>query len=174
MILHTERLRLEPCSAAHYDGLRAVNTDPVVMRFLGGPQSPQETRDWIARAEARWAALGYSWWTILRADIDGSTDATAGATIGAGCIQHVENDPAQPVEIGWRLLPAAWGKGYAIEAARAMAGFAFNDLGLARLYANADPDNAASIRVMERLGMRSLGLQQHYGGPCATYVLDRP
>jgi len=166
-ILTTHRLRLEPCGMQHHDGLRVVNGDPEVMRFVGGvPQDAEQTAAWIRRAEARWAELGFSWWTILLAD--------SGKVIGACCVQHIENDPAQECEIGWRLLPDCWGKGYATEAARAMIGFAFRELDLPRLFSIADPRNKASTRVMERLGMRSLGLQRHYGTEAATYVLDRP
>ncbi len=166
-ILETQRLRLEPCGMGHYDGLRAVNADPEVMRFVGGaPQTPDETAAWIRRAEGRWSELGFSWWAIRL--------ARSGAVIGACCLQHIENDLGQEMEIGWRLLPAHWGRGYATEAAGAMIGFGFGKLGLARLYSIADPRNTASIRVMQRLGMRSLGLQRHYGTDAATYVLDRP
>lgn len=87
---------------------------------------------------------------------------------------HIENDSTQPLEIGWRLQPAHWGRGLATEAARAMAGFSFDRLRAPCLYGVADPRNAASIRVMQRLGMRSLGLERHYGALCATWRLDRP
>ena len=165
--LHTDRLRVEPCGMHHYDGLRGVNADPEVMRYVGGAsQTPAETEAWIRRAEDRWTRLGYAWWVIRLA---------AGDTIiGACCLQHIENDPAKELEIGWRLLPAHWGHGYATEAARAMVDFAFRTLEVPRLFSIADPRNTASTRVMQRLGMRSLGLQRHYGTDAATCVLDRP
>lgn len=166
-ILTTGRLRLEPCSTRHFAGLRVVNCDPAVMRFVGGrPQTPEETAAWIARAEARWRIHGYSWWVIRLGD--------GGDIIGACCLQHIENDPAQELEIGWRLLPGHWGKGYATEAAGAMVDYGFGTLAVSRLFANADPANDASIRVMQRLGMRSLGLQCHYGQYCASYLIERP
>lgn len=167
MILNTGRLRLEPCSDRHYHGLRAVNSDPEVMRYIGGvPQTAEETRAWIGRAEARWRELGYAWWVMTLAGSD--------TVIGACCLQHIENDPAQELEMGWRLLPSHWGRGYATEAAQAMLHFGFRTLAVPRLYSIADPRNTASIRVMQRLGMRSLGLRHHYGHDCATYVIERP
>jgi RimJ/RimL family protein N-acetyltransferase len=55
----------------------------------------------------------------------------------------------------WYLLdPAVWGRGYATEAARALVAFAFEGLGVRRVYADVDPRNGASARVCERLGMR--------------------
>ncbi|MDQ2691068.1 MAG: GNAT family N-acetyltransferase, partial [Chloroflexota bacterium] len=58
------------------------------------------------------------------------------------------------VEIGYRLRRSAWGKGFATEAACAVRDFAFNSLGMQRLIALIDPDNIASIRVAEKLGMQ--------------------
>lgn len=165
--LTTDRLRLEPCGARHFAGMRVVNGNPAVMHFIGGrPQTPQETAAWIARAEARWRIHGFSWWVILLPGAD--------TIIGACCLQHIENDPAQELEIGWRLLPGQWGRGYATEAARAMLDHGFRTLPAPRLFSIADPSNTASIRVMERLGMRPLGLRHHYGQDCATYVIERP
>jgi RimJ/RimL family protein N-acetyltransferase len=58
------------------------------------------------------------------------------------------------VEIGWRLPQAAWGGGYATEAARAAAQFAFDHLGLDEIVSMTTPSNTPSQRVMQRLGMR--------------------
>lgn len=59
--------------------------------------------------------------------------------------------------IGWSLHPDVQGRGYATEAARALLDFAFGERRLHRVTANGDPRNAASTRVMERLGMRREG-----------------
>jgi RimJ/RimL family protein N-acetyltransferase len=58
------------------------------------------------------------------------------------------------VEVGWRLLPAAWGHGYATEAARASLRVGFEQIGLRGIVSFASASNARSIAVMERLGMR--------------------
>jgi RimJ/RimL family protein N-acetyltransferase len=57
-------------------------------------------------------------------------------------------------EIGYELNPDYWGRGYATEAARALVAFAFGELGLHRLSAQCIADNAASIKVLRKLGMR--------------------
>ena len=165
MILHTERLRLEPCAMRHYDAVRAINCDPEVMRFVGGVQSEDGTREWIALAESRWAERGFGWW-VLR--LPASDDVA-----GLACLQHIEHDRTQEHEIGWRLARAWWGQGLATEAARAVIGFAFDELGLARVHSIADPDNAASLAVMRRLGMRDTGRRRHYGADCQTYLLEK-
>ncbi len=166
-VLETARLRLEPIDDRHEAGLLPINGDAEVMRYIGHgqPETPEQTRAGIARIKGRWATYGFSWWAFI--------ERASGEIVGTGCIQHLEHDPAQPLEIGWRLRRDQWGKGLAIEAARAMARFAFDVLGAPRLYAVADPDNVRSTRVMERLGMRSLGIETHYDWPCATYRLER-
>ncbi|WP_342238946.1 GNAT family N-acetyltransferase [Inquilinus sp. OTU3971] len=166
-ILYTPRLRLEPYAERHFAGLLVLNSDPMVMRYVDGTtDTAEDVRAGIARVQERWATQGFSWWAFLFAGSD--------EVIGAGCIQHIENDPAQPLEIGWRLRPDYWGQGLATEAARAMADFTFTTLGAPCLYGVADPRNAASIRVMQRLGMHNIGLERHYGAECAVWRLDAP
>ncbi|CAD6557211.1 GNAT family N-acetyltransferase [Paraburkholderia sabiae] len=166
-LLETLRLRLEPFDETHFAGLLALNSDPVVMQFLGdgSPATAVEVQASIASAKERWERFGFSWWSIIRQDSD--------EIIGAGCVQHIENEPGNPVEIGWRLKRDHWGHGYATEAARAMIAFAFDVLGVAAIHATTHPSNERSINVMKRLGMRSLGLQPYYGRLVAVYVLER-
>lgn len=162
--LHTPRLRLEPFRDEHFDGLYEMNSDPAVMRYITGrPDTREETRAGIERVKARWAELGYSWWAFI--------DRASGELVGAGAIQHLNRDTSQPLEIGWRLKPAHWGKGLASEAAQHMAAFAFDDLRTPLLLSICDPDNPASARVMQRLGMRYRGLERWYGHDCATYAI---
>lgn len=165
-MLMTERLRLEPIDDRHFDGLQAMNSLPEVMRFVGGqPETPQQTRDMIALVKGRWAQHGFSWWAFI--------ERASGRLVGAGCIQYLGRDPANPHEIGWRLAPDCWGRGLASEAARAMAAFAFETLGAPTLVAVCLPENAASRRVMETLGMRYRGLEDWYGRPHAVFALTR-
>jgi RimJ/RimL family protein N-acetyltransferase len=165
-ILTSARLIYEPFAAAHFPGLHAMNSDPDVMRYLlGRPETPDETRAMIARVQARWAEWGYSWWTLL--------DRASGEVVGAGGIQHLGRQLSGPHEIGWRLRRDAWGRGLASEAARTMAGYAFTVLDAPRLCAIRHPDNLASLRVMERLGMRYVGLDHCDGMDVALHNLSR-
>lgn len=164
-ILHSARLRFEPMAQAHYDGLRVLNADPAVMRYLSGrPETPDETHAAIARVQARWSALGYAWWSLIERD--------TGELVGAGCIQHLGHDPANPHEIGWRLRPDRWGRGYAIEAAERMARFAFEGLEAPLLCAICDPANTPSRRVMEKLGMHCRGEETWHARPALVYEID--
>jgi len=165
-ILTTARLRLEPCSDAHLDQLHALNREPEVMRYITGkPETREETQVFIDRVQARWAEWGYSWWSIFELE--------TAELIGAGCIQHMGRDAANPLEIGWRLRPDKWHQGFALEAAQAMAAFAFETLKAPELCAVCDPDNKASAHVMTRLGMTYRGIERWYEADCAVYAISR-
>jgi RimJ/RimL family protein N-acetyltransferase len=161
-ILVTPRLRLEPICPAHYDGLRVLNADPAVMRFISGrPETPEETTAMIERVQGRWKQFGYSWWSFIEQE--------SGELVGAGCIQHLGHIPANEHEIGWRLRSDRWGRGYASEAARRMAAFAFDDLNAPSLAAVCHPDNLDSAKVMGRLGMRYRGEEVWHAQTVSVY-----
>jgi RimJ/RimL family protein N-acetyltransferase len=165
-ILTTPRLRLEPMTEAHFDGLFAMNSDPAVMRYITGrPDTPEETLAMIGLVKQRWAKWGFSWWSFFEHE--------TGEIIGAGCIQHLGRDPANPLEIGWRLRQDKWGQGFASEAARKMAEFAFDTLQGELLCAICDPDNHDSSRVMQRLGMRFRGEETWNDRNVAVYEITR-
>ena len=170
-LLATARLNLVPFASVHVDGLNAMNSDPAVMRYLSGhPETRDDTAAIVKRVERRWTECGYSWWSFI--------DRVSGEIVGAGAVQNLrreataEPDPACPLEIGWRLRRDCWHQGLASEAARAMAGFAFDTLEADELYAVCHPDNVASAKVMKRLGMQDCGIQTWYGKGLTTYRLS--
>ncbi|WP_077032666.1 GNAT family N-acetyltransferase [Pelomonas sp. KK5] len=164
-ILTTARLRLEPITDAHFEGLHALNSDAEVMRYVTGrPDTPEDTWEAIERTKARWAEWGYSWWAFIEIE--------TGELVGAGCVQHLGRDKANPHETGWRLRRDRWGRGYAIEAAREMARFAFEDLRAPELCAVCMPENVASSRVMERLGMSYRGSGHWYDMEMSVYGMS--
>jgi RimJ/RimL family protein N-acetyltransferase len=160
MILRTSRLRLEPVEESHVEGLLALHSDPLVMRFLGGPKTDEEVWAWIGEARNQWERFGFGWWAAIAQRTE--------QFVGVASTQHLETDKAKPIEIGWRLRPAHWGQGFATEAGRAMLRFAFDELQVPEVYAVARPENHASLRVMERLEMHPAGLRLFYGRMCAT------
>ena len=94
-----------------------------------------------------------------------------GVTIGAAGLQHLEGGPE--VEVGYRFLKEHWGHGYATEAARASVAYGFDDVGLTRIVAVALETNVASRRVLEKCGLREIGLVQAYGLEHVKYEIDR-
>jgi RimJ/RimL family protein N-acetyltransferase len=166
-VLTTARLRLEPFSETHLEGLHAMNADPEVMRYITGrPETRDETWASIDRVKARWAEWGYSWWSFI--------ELKSGELVGAGCIQHLGRDPANPLEIGWRLRRDKWRRGLAIEAAVRMATFAFETLGAPLLRAVCHPDNVASAAIMKKLGMHYCGIERWYDADLAAFEITQP
>jgi RimJ/RimL family protein N-acetyltransferase len=171
--LTTARLRLEPITGHHLDAMNAMNSDPEVMRYLSGkPESRAETMAVIERIQARWADTGYSWWAAMALD--------TGELVGAGALQNLRRemtllpDPSCPLEMGWRLSRAHWGRGLASELAIAIRDFAFETQAADELLAVCDPDNTASAAVMQRIGMQPQGLQHWYGKELTTYRITAP
>lgn len=174
--LHTTRLRLEPFAEEHLEGLHEMNRRPEVMQYITGqPETREQTAAAVARVQRSWTVLGTSWWAFIA--------VASGRVVGAGCIQYARRDatlPADllslrtnPLEIGWRLHPDFWHVGLASEAAARMATFAFDTLAAPGIIAVRHPENAASGRVMDRLGMRYRGLEMWYGERLATHELSR-
>ncbi|MDE2428832.1 MAG: GNAT family N-acetyltransferase [Burkholderiales bacterium] len=164
-ILTTKRLRLEPITDAHFEGLFAMNSDPAVMRYITGKADTREdTQAMIERVKARWLEYGFSWWSFFERE--------SNQLIGAGCIQYLGRDPANPLEIGWRLRQDKWRQGFASEAAEVMAAFAFDHLHADQLWAVCHPENAASAHVMQKLGMQFRGVQRWYDQDTATYTMS--
>ncbi|WP_039016900.1 GNAT family N-acetyltransferase [Halocynthiibacter namhaensis] len=166
-IIHTQRLRLVPFSTEHQDALYEMDSDPDVMRYLGdgSVKTPEETAAGIERVQKRWRKLGYGWWAVFECETN--------EIIGAACLQNLANQDEAPLEIGWRLKPSAQGKGFATEAGFAAIRFAFEEIGTDYLVAVANPQNYASQQVMERLGMRCIGVEEHYAEPCVVYELHK-
>ena len=165
-MLATARLRLEPFADSHLAGLQRMNEDLEVMRYLGGrAETPDETQAAIDRVKARWAEWGYSWWSFFEHE--------GGELVGAGCIQHLDGERSNPLEIGWRLRRDRWRSGLASEAAERMAAFAFDDLAAPCLVAICHVDNAGSERVMQRLGMRFIRIEPWRGAQVKRYEIDR-
>ena len=165
-ILTTQRLRLEPINDKHLEGLCDLNSDPLVMRYITGkPDTREDTMAGIERIKARWITVGYSWWSFI--------ELATNEIVGAGCIQHLGQDTANPLETGWRLRSDKWQQGFASEAANTMATYAFDSLAADLLCAVCDPENAASAHVMKKLGMRYRGIEYWYEVEDAVYEITR-
>lgn len=165
-LLHTQRLRLEPFNDEHLDGLFRLNSDPEVMRYITGkPETREETIAMIERIKARWIEFGFSWWSFIELETN--------ELIGAGCIQYLGRDPANPLEIGWRLRQDKWGQGFASEAAQRMAAFAFDQIGGDSLFAVCDQENIGSANVMKKLGMQYRGIERWYDMDTLVYTMTR-
>ncbi len=148
LVLTTERLSLRHFHLLDAEAMMPVFGDPEVMRFGDGVKTPEWVREWtltcLERYYQRW---GFGPYAVV--------EKQSQELIGYCGLFYFPDVGGKPeVEIGYRLRRSAWGKGFATEAACAVRDFAFNSLGMQRLIALIDPDNIASIRVAEKLGMQ--------------------
>jgi len=146
--LVTDRLLLREWRDADREPFAEMNADPRVMEHFPAMLSRPESDAFVDRIVARWSANGYGLWVVeRRAD---------GAFLGfTGLAAPVVDVPGMPpfVEVGWRFAAAAWGHGYATEAARAAVAWGFDVLGLDEIASWTTVANLRSRAVMERLGM---------------------
>ena len=147
--LETDRLTLRPFTAADFEAIHAMRSDPDVVRYLyQEPLSPEETRELLTRriAATSWTREG-DW---LGAAV---VERASGLTVGdVGLCWVSERD--RTAEIGFTFDPRHQGKGLATEAGRALLDWAFTAAGLHRVIGRTEARNGASARVLEKLGMR--------------------
>ena len=164
--LRTARLLLRPLELADLDAMRLVFLDERVSRFVGDGRVWDQTAaaSWLSRAQAHLDGQGFGSLAVV--------EVATGRTIGEAGLILLEGGPQ--VELTYTLAHDAWGAGFATEAARAVVAWGFGSVGLQRIVAVVHPQNAASLRVVEKLGMRPLGLAMHYGAELLTCELAAP
>jgi len=164
--LTTERLELRPLEPEDLEDLAVLLGDPVGMASWPAPLTFEETRSWIERNRARYAADGFGRCAVVWRE--------TGELVGdAGLISTVVEDTPE-VELGWVVRHDLWGRGIATEAGAAWRDFAFATLGLPRIVSMIDETNVASRRVAEKLGL-SLERPAMWGeDPMLMYSLTRP
>ena len=138
--LHTKRLTLRPHVHADYEPLAAFyQTDRA--QYVNGPVDPIRVWYGFGMDVGSWDLQGFGAWAITHSD---------GTLFGQVGLNRPPFFPEN--ELGWILFDGYEGHGYATEAARAARAFAYDTLGWTTAVSYIDPENAASIRVAERLG----------------------
>ncbi len=165
-VLTTSRLRLRTFRPDDLPLYAALNADPEVTEFLGGPVSRDESDSIAEYAQGLHAREGIGLLAVERAE--------DGVFLGMCGLHHV-TDWYPDIEVAWRLARRHWGHGYATEAAAAWLRHGFTTLDLPRVISIADrePPNVRSIAVMRRLGMvhdHDADLVDETGEPFAAVV----
>jgi RimJ/RimL family protein N-acetyltransferase len=155
MLLQTERLLLREFVAEDWPAILAYQREPLYLRFdAWTARTEADVRSFVQRCRA-WQQ------EIPRSKIQLAVTLRAtGELIGNVGLRQA-TPGAQVAELGYELSPAHWGYGYATEAARAMLGMGFTTRSLHRIHAYCIAENMASVRVLEKLGMRCEGRRQH-------------
>lgn len=146
----TERLLLRSFRPGDEADVFAYRSRPDVVRYIpGDPRTEEEVADLVAERASAGRVDERAPILTLAVELDGRV-------VGDVLIHldGLDGHDGRQAEIGWVFHPDHAGQGYATEAARAITRAAFEDLGVHRVWAQLEPENAASARLCERLGMR--------------------
>ena len=166
IILETERLLMRKFTIDDAQLIYDLNLDPEVIRYTLDPIKDIEHARQVLESTIlpQYALYNHGRWAVLvKPDLQ---------FIGwCGLKARPERDE---IDLGYRFIKDAWGKGYATEAAFACLKYGFEQLGLKRIVGRAMPQNVASLRVLEKCGMQYIGEDIVDGHPAKTYDAVNP
>ena len=165
VILETDRLLLREFVEDDAESFFKLNTDPEVMRFV--PDKPlldveQARQTLIDHPIADYRRYGFGRGACIL--------KSTGEQIGFAGLKYL--DELGEVDVAYRLLPAHWGQGLATEVALASVRYGFAALGLKRIIGLVMPKNIASVRVLEKTGLRYSGTVTLWGHTFSRYVIN--
>ena len=163
--LETTHLTLRMLRESDIEAYAEMVADPEVMRFIGDGKPLSRPFAWrnLAMMIGHWHLRGYGLWA--------AEERGSGQLVGRIGFWNPEGWPG--FEIAWMLGRQFWGRGYATEAAGAALTFAFTQLAQPEAISLIRPENAASIRVAQRLGERLEGHVDVMGQPALLYRVTR-
>ena len=147
-MIETDRLILRAYRKEDREAFAALNGDPLVGAWLGGVIDRAASDAMLDRINAHIASHGFGVWGVTRKADDRIIGFCGLSTVKAGAL------PVGPaVEMGWRLVPQAWGSGLASEGAAAVLAWGWANLDVADIIAFTATTNLASQGVMRKIGM---------------------
>lgn len=144
------------------DAIAALLGDPAVMAHYPRPRTREEAQQWIDRNRQRYAEHGFGLWVV---------ETRTGEFVGDCGLTWQTVDDRPMLEVGYHVVPALQGRGYAAEAAVACRDRARERGWSDVLVAIIHRDNAASIRVAERIGMTLDPVRRHASAEHVVYSL---
>ncbi len=165
VILETERLLLREYAEQDAEAFFRLNTDPEVLRFTGDAplRSVEHAREILFdHPIADYRKYGFGRWACIR--------KVNGDHLGFAGLKRIEE--LGEVEIGFRLMRANWGFGLATEAAKACVAYGLDELALKSIIGLAMPDNRASIRVLQKIGLQFTDHVSYRGLRLQRYIIS--
>jgi RimJ/RimL family protein N-acetyltransferase len=158
--VQTERLELRPIGEEDLEALAELDALPEIRAAIDpfGEHVPREPA----------ALLAYERRLVGHPGFVAAVERQSATVVGWFQFEEAAGRPAER-ELGYRLRPDTWGKGYATEGAAALLRDAFSRPGVTRVYAHSLLDNPGSIRVMEKVGMTYVGPWSYRGLPGVEY-----
>lgn len=171
--LETPRLVLRDWRENDWEAFFRFTNTPAVMRWLGGVADERAVKAARERLEGYRRNHGHTFWVLERKQDGGHL---SGEPLGFCGLKRAnqKGGPMGDFEIGWRLREDAWGRGYALESARAAMASGFEDFGAPHMIALTVQENAASWGLMVRLGMErrpDLDFECDESGPAIGTVI---
>lgn len=162
-ILQTERVLVRAVQPEDFLHLREMDLDVQGLKFLnGGRAKTEEESAKLFQAMTslyRSKGLGFYTWELR----------STGDFIGWGGFKPIED--FDRIELGYRLRSQYWRQGYASEVTRALILYGQNTLQLKKIYGRVHPDNTASVRILEKLGMQYVEMGRFRGFKVILYAL---
>lgn len=162
MVIETERLVLRRVTVKDVEELLEIHADPALMRFMG-PWDRARAMEWLSEVDENWRRRGYGRVAI--------TDRRTGRLLGRTGLMYLPQ--FSETELGWTLRRDAWGHGYATEAARACATWAFDEFEIPYLTSMIEPANDRSVGVASRLGMTPIRDDLFHDRPMIVHAVTR-
>ena len=164
-MVETERLTFRKFVDEDLPLLIEQRADPDVNRYLGGPkrQNAEALSIRIKFYMDCYEKFGFGMCPMIWKE--------TGEIIGGAGLQPLED--TGEIEVGYSIIKRYWGLGIGTEAARGWLEYGFNTVGLERIVAVAVVENAASRRIMEKLGMKFEKNEMHYDEECAFYGISK-
>ena len=168
MLLKTKNLIIRQFTMDDLDELFSLLRKKEVMQFsLAGPHiSLEQTKDYLdKRILSHYTQFGFGLWAVVHSE--------SRRLIGCAGLMMQSIDGEDLVELGYRLDPEYWGKGFASEASLAISHYAFDHLHLDQIISIIDPENTRSVGVATRIGMCYWKDTLFHGAPVQIYVLKK-
>ena len=146
-VVETERLTLRRLELGDAEFILGLLNDPSFLRFIGdkGVRTLDDAREYISNGPvASYERFGFGLYLTERKE----------DRVPIGICGLLKRESLEDVDVGFAFLPQFWSKGYAFESASAVMAYGRNVLGLTRIVAVTSPDNDASIRLLEKLGLK--------------------
>jgi RimJ/RimL family protein N-acetyltransferase len=169
-IIQTERLTLRAWTPEDRPAVERISDESRIVRWLaiGEPLANRKIDQFLANQTTGQEQRGWCRWAVeLRKPGFGDPKGVVGFC-GFGC------KFAPEVELGWTLLPQVWNRGLATEAAHAALEYGFDTIGFPHVISAVLPDNAASRRIADKLGMREDGTVKRDNQSHLRYVIENP
>lgn len=168
-IVKTKRLLLRPFELIDVAAYAAIRAKPEVVRFLPGGEARaatarQDAERLVPLFASLWDEVGYGPWAAV--------DRASGGLLGHVGLRQLPEWGGE-TEVLYMLDSVAWGRGLATEGAAAARDYGFEVLDLPRLVGLALPENAVSLRVLERIGMRREALAEAFGYQVVRCAIER-